>query len=177
MLDANEIWKPVPETNGVYMASNRGRIRRDGGAPTFGSLNGKGYRQFNIQKKGKSRVITVHRAVAAAFIGESNLTVDHLNGDRSDNRLENLEYVTNRENVVRGKKSSKSKKTLPLGAYKNGSSFKSSIFIDGKAYHLGTYKTPEDAHKAYCMALKMYEAGKSCSFDSKHFMKTIREVA
>ena len=46
--------------------------------------------------KGKSKKI--HRLVLETFIGKSNLQVNHKNGIKSDNRLENLEYCTNKEN-------------------------------------------------------------------------------
>ncbi|ASZ71334.1 HNH endonuclease [Lactococcus phage 38507] len=56
-----------------------------------------GYLQTSIN----GRRELVHRIVMSAFKGESELTVDHLNGIKTDNRLENLEYVTLSENVKR----------------------------------------------------------------------------
>ena len=52
-----------------------------------------------IRVKGKR--MYVHRLVMLAFHGKSDLTVDHLNMNKQDNRLENLEYVTTVENIKR----------------------------------------------------------------------------
>ncbi len=92
--------------------SNMGRVRseplperttgRQRGRILTPSLNRKGYRWFRICIPGRRpRSSTVHRAVAAAFLGvrSPDVQVNHKNGDKSDNRLENLEYVTCRENI------------------------------------------------------------------------------
>ena len=50
---------------------------------------------------GVRRNKTIHRLVAKAFLGESDLSVDHLNENKQDNRLSNLEYVSNAENSNR----------------------------------------------------------------------------
>lgn len=47
----------------------------------------------------KPRSFLVHRLIASAFLGASNLQINHKNGVKSDNRLENLEYVTQSENI------------------------------------------------------------------------------
>lgn len=65
-----------------------------------GSVSGTGYLRVSY----KSYTIAAHRLIAHAFLGldlESDLTVDHLNGVKTDNRLCNLELVTGRENTQR----------------------------------------------------------------------------
>jgi hypothetical protein len=73
---------------------------------SFGSTNGDGYMQKNVNLK----KFKVHDLIAGAFLGEKpeNYDVDHINGNRADNRPSNLRYVTRSENLrgyqkVRGK--------------------------------------------------------------------------
>jgi len=58
-----------------------------------------GYRVLQLCKNGQHKNHRVHRLVMLAFAGESDLGVNHKNGIKSDNRLENLEYATHKENV------------------------------------------------------------------------------
>jgi len=58
-----------------------------------------GYRRVGLHKNGKLHRILVHRLVMLTFVGASNLQVNHINGIKNDNRLENLEYVTISENL------------------------------------------------------------------------------
>lgn len=59
-----------------------------------------GYMQVLLREGGKYKTILVHRAVMSAFHGSSDKFVNHKNGIKSDNRLENLEYVTPLENAL-----------------------------------------------------------------------------
>lgn len=67
----------------------------------------KSYAMFRIRYKGKRYVTSVHRCVAMAFIQRpsddlfARYEVDHINGNKHDNRVENLEWVTHSENVRR----------------------------------------------------------------------------
>lgn len=112
-LDMEEIWKDVNEYEGLYQVSNLGRIK---------SLEGKkivflkhlskekilivkknrcGYLYVGLSKDLKRKSYTIHRLIAKAFIQnpDNKLTVNHINGIKTDNRVENLEWNTSTENV------------------------------------------------------------------------------
>ena len=70
-----------------------------------GSLDRDGYRVVFLYINKRRRIHAVHRLVARAFLGEKPTPkhqVNHINGIRSDNRVENLEYLTSRENTLHG---------------------------------------------------------------------------
>ena len=90
-----EIWKEIPELKG-YSVSNKGRVRKDStGQIMVLSKNG-GYSRITISKH-------VHRLVAAAFLekqDDKKCWVDHIDGNRSNNNVENLRWVTPSENAL-----------------------------------------------------------------------------
>lgn len=96
-----EIWLDIPGTGGLYEASSLGRIRSKDGAVAARS-HPRGYLRVRIRCAGqKSQDHFVHRLVALAFLGErQGLEVNHVNGCKTDNRAENLEWVTHSENVA-----------------------------------------------------------------------------
>lgn len=100
-----EIWKPI--LSGYYEVSNIGNVRRakDGentyaGRMAKPSRSGNGYMIFGAYIGGKRKNVLVHRAVAEAFLGECPLNhqVNHIDGVKTNNRAENLEYLTISDN-------------------------------------------------------------------------------
>ncbi len=110
-----EVWRAVPGYEGVYEVSDRGRarsldrvIRRSDGRTqrTSGRVlkpvtNKIGYPAVILYKNGEGKRVTIHRLVAAAFLPPDSHRnqINHIDADRGNNRLENLERCTSRENV------------------------------------------------------------------------------
>jgi hypothetical protein len=117
-----EEWKEIPWSNGLYLASNLGNIKRveskvknqPSGKQNVGyrKVGGKilsqktkknGYMEVNLYvSPQKSKMCHVHRAVYFAFNPDADMSlqINHKNYDKSDNRLENLELVTGSENML-----------------------------------------------------------------------------
>lgn len=89
----NEIWKPIQDFDN-YEISNLGRIRNIKRNKCLALSLNNGYCQTNLYKDGKKYPRKVHRLVAQAFIpNPDNLPeVNHINENRADNRVENLEW-------------------------------------------------------------------------------------
>ena len=91
-----EIWKPVNGFEGLYLVSSLGRVKSLHGRGRIlkSSPQSSGYLQLSLYRGGTSTMVCVHRLVAKAFIGECprGHVVHHLNGVRTDNRADNLQY-------------------------------------------------------------------------------------
>ena len=95
------IWRDVPDYEGCYEVSNSGVIRnKKTGKELNPSIKRNGYLAVDLGYKG-SKTISVHRIVARAFIENVNgyPCVNHKNENKLDNRVENLEWCTQKYNV------------------------------------------------------------------------------
>ena len=105
----NEIWKPIEGYEGLYEVSNLGRVKslkrlhtKERILSQF--LNHRGYARVNLWKENKSRKYSVHRLVAEAFIPnpDSKPQVNHIDENKTNNSVENLEWCTQLENHNHG---------------------------------------------------------------------------
>lgn len=106
-----EIWKDIKGYEGLYKISNYGRVKSLNYNHTGkerilkqnitgkGYKNNKGYCSVQLFKNGIMKEHRIHRLVMETFVGKSNLTVNHKNNITIDNRLENLEYMSNHDNI------------------------------------------------------------------------------
>lgn len=102
-----EIWKDVVGYEGLYQVSNLGNVkslnyRSKGISKILKYSLLYGYPSLSLTKDGIYKTYRIHRLVAIAFIDNPNNKpqVNHKNGNRADNSLNNLEWVTNKENVI-----------------------------------------------------------------------------
>jgi len=102
MQSYKEIWKDIPNYEGVYQVSNIGRVKslKSGEEKLLKPQKHRdGYMQVGLYKEGVGKLFKVHRLVMLAFVSESDLQVNHINGIKTDNHLENLEYCTGSQNI------------------------------------------------------------------------------
>lgn len=142
----------------LYQVSNLGNVKNVKKERLLKqTLHSKGYLMVNLSNKGKTKTHQVHQLVAIAFLGHKpcglTLVVNHINFNRLNNNVKNLEIVTNRENTNRKHLPSSSKYT---GAYfiKKTGKWLSRICINGKGTHIGLFKTELEASEAYQKELK-----------------------
>lgn len=166
-----EIWKDIPNYKGLYQASNLGRIkslerkvksknnsfRTEKEKILSLAINGSNYLNITLCKFGKNKQRTVHQLVAEAFLGHSpngyKVVVNHINFIKTDNRVENLELITARQNTNLRHVPSTSK-YVGVSWNKKLKKWSSYIIINNKKKHLGYFINEIEAHEAYKMALK-----------------------
>lgn len=96
-----EIWLPIQNTNNEYFVSNYGNVKHFDRISKQ-TVNGRGYLCVGIFQKTKN----VHRLVAETFKklpDFTNLVVNHIDGNKLNNRLDNLEWCTQRYNILHSK--------------------------------------------------------------------------
>ena len=159
-----EIWKDIPNYNNLYQVSNFGNVKSMAKSWVVGlgrvvskketilkpAFNGVGYLYVHLHKDGSSSNKLVHRLVWETFNGITDLQVDHINSIKTDNSLNNLQELSNRDNSSKYQKT-KSTSSIYTGVrwHKKNKKWEARILIDGIRKYLGSFKEEVDAHNAY----------------------------
>ena len=134
------MWKQVIDFEN-YEINEEGAIR-SGDKIMKQYLNHHGYYTLSLFNNDGEKKKSIHRLIGLHFIpNPDNLPyIDHINGKRADNRIENLRWVTREQNYWNNK---------GKGYCFNSGKFQAKIRQNGKTIYLGRYDTPEEARKAY----------------------------
>jgi hypothetical protein len=108
MKTNNEVWKPIEGYEGIYEISSFGRVKSFKGKKNiFGKilkpgLDGNGYPIVSLCKNKKKKTGKIHQLVATAFLNYKydrvNSVINHIDGNKTNNNLSNLEITTQRKN-------------------------------------------------------------------------------
>ena len=157
-----EIWKDIPGFEGLYQASNEGRIRSltrqvynyiKPGRILKSNIKNSGYLYLSISNgNNKFKHANVHRLVALAFIPnpDSKPQVNHKDGNRLNNNVDNLEWCTAKENINHS--------------------------LDSRRYKIGLQKKKETRERSFDLKVFKYKDEVVNLYDSHNTVETIASM-
>ena len=159
-----EIWKDIPGYECIYQVSSFGGIRNiKTGKLLKPYKHICGYKMITLSKKNNRKNFLVHQLVAIAFLNHkpngNNLVVDHIDNDKTNNNITNLQVVTHRENSSKEKRNDQkySSKYTGVSWNKKQCKWQSAIYVDGKNIAIGLFDTEVEASNAYQYKLSKLE--------------------
>ena len=138
-----------PDTGEFFWLIDRPRKTKAG--EKAGHFNKTGYLEIRYNKK----TFQAHRIAWYLQTGEDpkGMTIDHINGNRADNKFNNLRMASQKENSRNRRKSDgKTSKYKGVYWYKRHEKWKATIGHEGRCIHLGYFHDEYEAHLAYCKA-------------------------
>lgn len=138
-----------PESGHVFHACDKAGVKRKD--TIAGCLRHQGYIGITIRINDKPIQWAAHRIAWALVYGEcpAELEIDHINGNRSDNRLANLRLATRRQNLANARRINRS---LPQGVSYRSNGFFARIMFSGERITLGPFASADEAASAYIRA-------------------------
>jgi hypothetical protein len=181
-VDDNEVtcveqWKDIPDYEGLYQASDLGRIKampkdknHSSGKNTFLSkekilkqIKNNKYFNVGLYLKSDMTLYTVHHLIASTFLNHipnaKFINIDHINNIQNDNSLVNLQLITPRENSTKDSYN----KTGYTGVNERDGKFQSLIQFNGRVANLGYFDSPELASEKYQEAVCLINQSKDIS--------------
>jgi len=170
-MKVDNVWKDIPNYEGAYQVSDSGEVRSLDrhvncknnskrllkGRILVKHKNNQGYISVCLKFNNYQKTWNVHQLVAMAFLNHNpnntNKVVDHINHDKTDNKISNLRVVTQRENLSNRKQKGTSRYT-GVSWCKSCQKWVSSININGKKKTLGRFREEYKAHLKYQEKLK-----------------------
>ena len=175
MIMINEIFKDIPNYEGQYRISNLGNInslqrqvwmqinncyKTLKEKPLKQRLDGRGYLSTCLYKNSIPKTHKVHQLVAMAFLSHKPngcfLHIDHIDGNKLNNNVNNLQILTAREHSTKTYSTKKSSsKHIGVSWHNKSKKWRALIHINGKSKYLGIFKNEFDAHLKYQKELKI----------------------
>jgi hypothetical protein len=173
-----EIWKEINGYNGYYKVSNLGRVKSIDRIVTMKnyvkrfykgtilkqSLTGSHakYLSVNLHSPNKTGTRKVHQLVAEAFLNHTpcgmNIVINHIDEDKLNNRLDNLELTSSRENSTNYIRSGVTSVYTGVSWYKAYNKWRVKVYHNKKNHHVGYFNDELEASEAYLSKLKELDA-------------------
>lgn len=142
----NSTWKDIKNYGGTYQVSIFGEVKNTKtGRVKKPTVTTGGYLRTQLSLKGVNKRFFIHRLVAETFLGHSALQVNHINSDKQDNKLINLEFVDACKNQAHRYRA----KNKRRGVRKILNKYRAEIKLNRYSKSLGIFDNIEDAYKAY----------------------------
>lgn len=188
-----EIWKDIPDYEGLYQVSNYGNVKSLSRKVSNGInykfskgkiikqlINSSHYLYVFLHKNKVRKKYKIHQLVAMSFLNHipygNILVVDHIDNSKLNNRLDNLQIITQRENVTKGKQARESK-YVGVDFQKRTNNYRARIIIENKRIYLGCFANELEAGIAYQKALKMYNEGDFSFMKPKEYSSQYKGVS
>lgn len=174
MFDEGEIFRFIPNCGEKYKVSNYGNILSIHTGNLMKQTTDNGYRQVTIRIGGKRKKLRTHIAVAVSFLKHIpcgfDIVVDHKDNNPLNNKVDNLQLVSNRINSSKDiNKDKATSKYTGVSWNRHANKWVAHIYAFGKSYHLGYYFDEHKASVVYqCAKKEIIETG---SFNSEKFKK------
>tara|TARA_R110000822_G_C15059461_1_gene467292 strand:- start:42 stop:548 length:507 start_codon:yes stop_codon:yes gene_type:complete len=165
-----EEFRAIEDYEGLYEVSNYGNVKSLAREDALGrklkeiilkpSANNRGYLFVGLHKGGVRKSKDLHILVAIAFLRHKpngyEIVVDHIDNEKQNNKLENLQIISHRENCSKDKKGGSSK-YVGVNIHKSKNKWMARISINGKRKYLGSFVNEIEASKAYQSQLKQMQ--------------------
>lgn len=161
---SKEIWKDIvgyDSYKGLYQVSNKGRVKRLCRTTSHGlnlkekilkvQKRGYGYLGVSFHDDKSEKAVYIHRLVALAFINNPHnyKTVNHIDEDKTNNAVENLEWMTQRSNNNHSANKKSTSKYSGVCWDRRAEKWKAYCRFNRKINHLGYFDLEENAAQAY----------------------------